>query len=93
MQATIVGGVTQQVPVTYTQKFSDLPSQGPSPSQGQIGLGTITGSVGAVNTKEAKQAGANRAVSFVTATSPVAVRLCVLGFVSILVALGGLPAL
>lgn len=94
MQATIVGGVTQQVQVTYTQKFSDIPSQGPSPSQGKIGLGTITGTVGAVNTKEAKQAAAKNAGSSCTAASNLGVvRIGILGFVSVFVAMGGLVAL
>ena len=94
MQATMVGGVTQQVQVTYTQKFSDIPSQGPSPSQGKIGLGTITGTVGAVNTKEAKQAAAkNAGSSCIAASNWGVVRIGILGFVSVLVAMGGLVAL
>ena len=75
------------MPVTYTQRFSDTPSQGPTPSQGKIGLGTISGSVGAVNTKEAK----NGAASFTASRFDVS--LWIMGLVSILVTAGGSMAL
>ena len=88
MQAKIVGGVTQQVPVTYTQKFSNTPSQGPTPSQGKIGLGTITGSVGAVRTNQARKAAEKNAAA---STTPLGwnVHIGLLGVVSILVATVG----
>jgi len=34
--------------------FSSVPSQGPTPEAGAIGLGTLTGTVGAVRTANAK---------------------------------------
>ena len=51
--ATVVGGVTKNVQVAYTQTFPSAPGQGPSPLVGSIGLGTLTGQVGAVKTQEA----------------------------------------
>lgn len=48
------------VPVVYTQRFSAVPSQGPSASSGKIGLGTLTGSIGVVKTAEARKSGAGR---------------------------------
>lgn len=50
MVNTVVGGVPTQVPVVYTQTFADVPSQGPSPLKGTIGLGTLTKG-GATSTK------------------------------------------
>ena len=47
------------VQVVYTQLFSAVPDQGPSPVAGSIGMGTLTGSVGVVKTKAAS--GANHA--------------------------------
>jgi len=41
------------IPVVYTQLFSAVPSQGPAPLSGQIGLGTLTGQVGAEKTNQA----------------------------------------
>lgn len=66
-QATSV--VTQMSPVTtygpdrgwplvvYSQKFSDVPDQWPSPSAGTIGLGTIQGQVGVVKSNSKRYAG------------------------------------
>ena len=59
---TVIGGVTKQVPVVYTQVFSSVPSQGPTPIPGTIGLGTLTGTVGAVRTAQAKKGAASRSV-------------------------------
>lgn len=42
MVNTVIGGIPKQVPVVYTQTFADVPSQGPSPLKGTIGLGTLT---------------------------------------------------
>ena len=92
MQKTIIAGATQQIPVTYTQKFSDVPSKGPSPTSGKIGLGTITGSVGAVRTDEAKQAAAKSGAMSFAKTIP-CVRLWIMGSISFLVAMGSLTAL
>lgn len=50
MVNTVVGGVPKQVPVVYTQTFADVPSQGPSPLKGTIGLGTLTSKGGAKST-------------------------------------------
>ena len=55
---SVVAGVTQQVPIVYTQKFSSIPSQGPTPASGAIGMGTLTGKIGVVNTAEAKKGSA-----------------------------------
>ena len=44
------------VQVVYTQHFSAVPSQGPTPLAGQVGLGTLTGTVGAVRTDQARNA-------------------------------------
>lgn len=51
MVNTVIGGVPTQVPVVYTQTFVDVPSQGPSPLKGTIGLGTLSkGKGGAAST-------------------------------------------
>lgn len=44
------------VQVVYSQAFSAVPSQFPSAQAGSIGLGTLTGVVGAVKTQEAASA-------------------------------------
>ena len=48
------------VQIAYTQLFSAVPSQGPSASSGNIGLGTLTGSIGVVKTGEARKSGGAR---------------------------------
>ncbi|KAL9119486.1 MAG: hypothetical protein Q9187_003962 [Circinaria calcarea] len=48
------------IQVVYTQRFSAVPSQGPSALPGKIGLGTLTGSIGVVKTAEASKSGAGR---------------------------------
>lgn len=53
MVATVVGGVTTQVPKVYTQTFGAAVSAPPVQS-GEIGLGTLTGKIGVVKTSEAK---------------------------------------
>ena len=50
---TVVGGVTKQVPVAFTQTFGAGVSA-PEVQSGSIGLGTLTGQVGVVKTKDAK---------------------------------------
>lgn len=39
---TVIGGIRTQVPIVFTQKFAKIPSQGPTPEPGTIGLGTLT---------------------------------------------------
>lgn len=39
---TVIGGTRTQVPIVYTQTFAKIPSQGPTPEPGTIGLGTLT---------------------------------------------------
>lgn len=53
MVNTVVGGVTTQVAVPYTQSFGAAASI-PSVPSGSIGLGTLTGQVGVVKTQNAK---------------------------------------
>lgn len=60
---SVVAGVTKQVPVLYSQKFSSIPSQGPTPAKGEIGLGTLTGKIGVVNTEAAKKGGASQKIA------------------------------
>ncbi len=42
------------VQTVFTQTFATVLDQMPTPSKGTIGLGTLTGSVGAVRTEQAK---------------------------------------
>ncbi|KIX04467.1 uncharacterized protein Z518_05335 [Rhinocladiella mackenziei CBS 650.93] len=44
-------GTPVQVPVVYTQTFAPVPDQWPSATAGEIGLGTIQGTIGVVKTK------------------------------------------
>ena len=39
---TVIGGTRTQVPIVFTQTFAKIPSQGPTPEPGTIGLGTLT---------------------------------------------------
>lgn len=39
---TVIGGTRTQVPIVFTQTFQEIPSQGPTPEPGTIGLGTLT---------------------------------------------------
>ena len=57
--ATVINGVTTNVQVAYTQTFAFAPGQGPSPLAGSIGMGTLTGTVGAVKTQEASGGAGN----------------------------------
>ena len=50
---TVVGGVTKTVPKVYTQTFGGA-GAAPSVSSGSIGMGTLTGKIGVVNTDSAK---------------------------------------
>ena len=53
MVQTVVGGVTKQVPVAFTQTFG-AGASAPAVQSGEIGLGTLTGKIGVVKTSEAK---------------------------------------
>lgn len=53
-------GDVYYAPVTYTQKFADVPDQWPEPSSGSIGLGTLTGKIGVTKTIEARDAAATK---------------------------------
>ncbi|EXJ94249.1 hypothetical protein A1O1_02642 [Capronia coronata CBS 617.96] len=48
---SMISGSQVQVPVVYTQTFPTAYEQWPSPTAGEIGLGTIQGTVGVVKTK------------------------------------------
>ena len=61
MPVTQADGQIRNVPVVYTQTFASVPSQGPAPAQGSVGLGSLTGAVGAVRTEQAKNS--NEAVT------------------------------
>lgn len=50
----VTGGQYIAKTVGYTQLFSPVPDQWPSPSAGTIGLGTIQGAVGVVKTKRSE---------------------------------------
>ncbi|KAI9718449.1 MAG: hypothetical protein M1812_004170 [Candelaria pacifica] len=50
-EPTMINGVSTQVAVVYSQQFSSVPNQGPTPAAGSIGMGTLTGAVGAVKTQ------------------------------------------
>ncbi|KAI9803070.1 MAG: hypothetical protein M1833_001140 [Piccolia ochrophora] len=47
---TLANGQIKMVQTVFTQLFVNHPSQGPSPKQGVIGLGTLKGQVGATKT-------------------------------------------
>ncbi|KAI9802970.1 MAG: hypothetical protein M1825_002203 [Sarcosagium campestre] len=49
----LANGQYTMIKTAYTQTFADIPSQGPEPKQGRIGLGTLTGQVGTTKTVEA----------------------------------------
>ncbi|KAI9698658.1 MAG: hypothetical protein M1836_003768 [Candelina mexicana] len=55
-EPTTINGVTTDVAVVYSQKFPSVPNQGPTPAAGSIGMGTLTGTVGAVKTQSASGA-------------------------------------
>ncbi|KAG8530283.1 uncharacterized protein KY384_004785 [Bacidia gigantensis] len=54
--ATVVGGVTKQVPQTFTQS-AGAGGSAPPVQTGTIGMGTLTGKVGVVKTDSAKSDG------------------------------------
>ncbi|KAF2238820.1 hypothetical protein EV356DRAFT_572880 [Viridothelium virens] len=51
----VAPGSTPYVQVVYTQTFASVPSQAPSAASGEVGLGTITGQVGALRTTTAEK--------------------------------------
>ncbi|KAI9748134.1 MAG: hypothetical protein M1815_003583 [Lichina confinis] len=51
---TLPDGRITMMQTVYTQTFASVLDQLPSPTPGKIGLGTLTGSVGAVRTEQAK---------------------------------------
>jgi hypothetical protein len=61
--STLPNGVITFARVVFTQSFSAVPDQLPSPSTGSIGLGTLSGTVGAVRTEQAKSGAASLRLS------------------------------
>lgn len=53
MENTIVGGVSKQIPVVYTQKFAGSLTSVEAVQSGSVGMGTLTGSVGVVKSSAA----------------------------------------
>jgi Killer toxin-resistance protein 1 len=49
-QTAAPGAAPQQVQVVYTQVFASVPDQWEGPQQGEVGMGTIKGTVGVVKT-------------------------------------------
>lgn len=49
---TVIGGVTTTPSSHYSQKFTSMYSTVDTPSAGEIGLGTLTGTVGVLRTYE-----------------------------------------
>lgn len=56
---TTIGGTPTWVPLVYTQTFPSTYEVWPTAAAGSIGLGTISGSAGAVRTTEPKWSGAD----------------------------------
>ncbi len=56
VESRLPNGKMTQVLVIYSQTFVSIPDQGPTPVQGKIGLGTLTGSIGVVKTAESSVA-------------------------------------
>ena len=61
MENTVVGGVTKQVPVMFTQTFANSLTSVEPVQSGSIGMGTLTGSIGVVKSSTAK-GGAERTI-------------------------------
>lgn len=55
---TVIGGTRTQVPIVFTQTFAKIPSQGPTPEPGTIGLGTLTKNGAAATGKVKRSNGA-----------------------------------
>ena len=60
---TLPNGDITMIQTVYTQTFAAVPDQLPSPVEGSIGMGTLTGAIGVVRTEQAKTAGAPPAVA------------------------------
>lgn len=54
MVNTIVGGVSKQIPVAFTQTFANSLTAVDAAQSGSVGMGTLTGSVGVVKSSAAK---------------------------------------
>ena len=73
---TTIGGAQTWVPLVYTQTFPSTYEVWPTAATGSIGLGTISGTVGAVRTTEPKWSGADsKRVKLGSAVVAVAVAL------------------
>jgi hypothetical protein len=59
VQTSLPGGGFTYVPLVYTQTFPSIYELFPSPASGEIGLGTISGSVGVVRTSTPKWSNAS----------------------------------
>lgn len=57
VQTSLPGGGFTYVPLVYTQTFPSVYESFPSPASGEIGLGTISGTVGVVKTSTPKWSG------------------------------------
>lgn len=55
---TVIGGTRTQVPIVFTQTFAKIPSQGPTPEPGTIGLGILTKGGAAASGKVKRSNGA-----------------------------------
>ncbi|KAJ9295204.1 hypothetical protein DTO271G3_6374 [Paecilomyces variotii] len=53
-ETVLPNGKVTYLPVTYTQTFAAVPDQWPAPSSGSIGMGTLTGTIGATKTMKAR---------------------------------------
>jgi hypothetical protein len=59
VQTSLPGGGFTYVPLIYTQTFPSVYESFPSPASGEIGLGTISGTVGVVRTSTPKWSNAS----------------------------------
>jgi len=57
-ETVLPNGQTTWLPVVFSQSFASVPDQGASAGAGSIGMGTLTGTTGAVKTAEAKKGSA-----------------------------------
>lgn len=60
VETSLAGGGVTWVPVIYTQTFPSVYEAWPTAASGEIGLGTISGTVGVVRTSTPKWSGAER---------------------------------
>ncbi|KAI9830861.1 MAG: hypothetical protein M1826_004290 [Phylliscum demangeonii] len=52
--SVLPNGVITQIQITFTQTFASVPDPFPTPASGAIGMGSLTGTVGAVRTNQVK---------------------------------------